>query len=416
MNLLFIHANYPAQFRNLAFAAGQRKKGNVVFLTKEDYPNKWPMEGVEVVTYKLPRAVRQDAHHYLKPTELAVLTGQAVTRALHDLMRGGFKPDVIIYHAGNGLGLFVKDLFPNAKCIGYFEWYFTPSTSRYLLPKFSFDLQLATNLRNLPILSELSSCDVAVVPTEWQKSQFPMEFHGKLQVIFDGIDLTFFSPDLSVRQQVLELPGFESGATAILEPQDLVLTYATRGMEPLRGFPQFMRMLPRLLGSFPELKVVIAGQDRAAYSYRSPGHGGSWKNTLMDELAGRGDVDLARIHFTGLLNYPRYRQLLQRSDLHCSFTRPYVMSWSVVEAAACAAPLALAEGPATAMMQSRSRCQIDLNGDPEQEARKLEGILAERLEERKQEALSGCSMGWVPMPDSLSIPHSLRAWQRLLIS
>ena len=31
---------------------------------------------------------------------------------------------VIISHGGNGLGLFIKDLVPDAIHIGYFEWYF----------------------------------------------------------------------------------------------------------------------------------------------------------------------------------------------------------------------------------------------------------------------------------------------------
>jgi len=39
-----------------------------------------------------------------------------------------------------------------------------------------------------------------------------------------------------------------------------------------------------------------------------------------------------RVHFTGLLTYPDYRQLLWRSTLHCYFTRPYVTSWSLFEA------------------------------------------------------------------------------------
>ena len=43
----------------------------------------------------------------------------------------------------------------------------------------------------MPILQELETCDLAVVPTEWQKKQFPSEYEKKLNVIFDGIDRIF---------------------------------------------------------------------------------------------------------------------------------------------------------------------------------------------------------------------------------
>ena len=53
-----------------------------------------------------------------------------------------------------------------------------------------------------------------------------------------------------------------------------------------------------------------------------------------------------RIHFTGLLTYAQYRQLLWRTDAHCSFSRPYLLSWSLFEALACAAPLVVSESTA----------------------------------------------------------------------
>ena len=64
-------------------------------------------------------------------------------------------------------------------------------------------------MRNLPILDELNSCDVGVVPTTWQKQQFPKEFHHKLQVIFDGIDMNFFKPEPSIDQTTINLEGEE---------------------------------------------------------------------------------------------------------------------------------------------------------------------------------------------------------------
>ena len=108
-------------------------------------------------------------------------------------------------------------------------------------------------------------------------------------------------------------------------------------MEPLRGFPEFMRAAAVAQQHFPELQVVVFGNDRSAYSYESPHPSGSWKDYMLEEL--NDELDLNRLHFTGLLNYGDLVQLFCRSDLHCYFTRPYVVSWGVYQAAACGARL-----------------------------------------------------------------------------
>ena len=101
-------------------------------------------------------------------------------------------------------------------------------------------------------------------------------------------------------------------------------------METLRGFPEFLKAAAHSLSEIPTLQVVIAGRDRRAYSYDAPSHAGSWKAKILEEL---GDFSgKERLHFTGLMPYIHYKQLLQRSNLHCYFTRPYVTSWSLFEA------------------------------------------------------------------------------------
>jgi len=141
-----------------------------------------------------------------------------------------------------------------------------------------------------------------------------------------------------------------------------LLSYATRGMEPLRGFPEFMRALPQLLQTFANLQVVIAGADRRAYSYDAPSHAGSWKEHLLAELGNFEGRE--RVYFTGLLTYDDYRNLLWRSTLHCYFTRPYVTSWSLFEAAACEAKLAVNASPATrGIAEDNSVLWLDLDAE-----------------------------------------------------
>ena len=162
----------------------------------------------------------------------------------------------------------------------------------------------------------------------------------RIQVIFDGVDQNFFCPSPAVRPLVLSC---DDGRTIHFTPDQLILSYGTRGMEPLRGFPEFMRAAAVAQQHFPALQVVVFGNDRSAYSYESPHPSGSWKQYMLEEL--KNDLDFDRLHFTGLLNYGELVQLFRRSNLHCYFTRPYVVSWGVFQAAACGSRLLVNDFP-----------------------------------------------------------------------
>ena len=154
----------------------------------------------------------------------------------------------------------------------------------------------------------------------------------------------------------------------------------TRGMEPIRGFPEFMRTVPKILGEDKNIRVIIAGRDRAAYSYQAPAEGGSWKQFMISELGNFEGKE--REHFTGLLNYNDYRLMLQRTDLHCYWTRPYVTSWSMFEAAACNSPLMVNKSGATSNIVVREQEieWVDIDEDTDIIARKM----IERLNKKKK--------------------------------
>ena len=402
MDIVFIHGNYPAQFRHLAAALGSSGAHRVIFLTAREDSASQPIDGVETRQLALHRTPSEATHHYLVATEEAVLKGQSVLRALHELVEEGMSPRLVISHAGMGLGLFVKDLLPKAVHIGFFEWFFRPETARWLLPRFELNEQLQTRMRNLPILDELNSCDVGIVPTSWQKQQFPKEFHHKLHVIFDGIDIDFFNPDSSIDKHTITLEGEELTAPLQLSPEQLVLSYATRGMETLRGFPEFLKAAAHSLSEIPTLQVVIAGRDRRAYSYDAPSHAGSWKAKILEEL---GDFSgKERLHFTGLMPYIHYKQLLQRSNLHCYFTRPYVTSWSLFEAAACGARLCVNQSPATENIVKDSESVTWVNLDNKTT---LNNTIVRALQNHGNKQRSS-------LKTDFALTNSLAQWQNLI--
>ena len=75
-----------------------------------------------MVRFEPHRKVGEKQHPYLGFTEEAILNGQAFARAAVQMKKEGYAPDVVVSHAGKGLGLYVGDVWPAAKRVGYFEW------------------------------------------------------------------------------------------------------------------------------------------------------------------------------------------------------------------------------------------------------------------------------------------------------
>ena len=47
------------------------------------------------------------------------------------------------------------------------------------------------------------------------------------------------------------------------------------------------------------------------------------------------DLDLSRLHFTGLISRPDMVAVMRASDAHVYLTVPFVLSWSLLDAMAC---------------------------------------------------------------------------------
>ena len=405
MNLLFIHGNFPGQFLDLAPFLAQHSAHRTVFLTESDNPQGLELPGVEIMRFIPHRQPAEGVHAYLRSSERAVLRGQAVLRAVVKLCEQGFTPDVAVVHGGEGFGLYLKTLLPKLRVISYMEWYFRPETSKYLFADFGINDSLAIQMRSWPILHELIEADSIVSPTDWQRQQFPMPWRDQIKVIFDGVNRRlFFPPRERSRPHICLKSGTNGIVTEIPESVPL-LTYATRGMEPLRGFPEFLRAAAFAQEQIKNLHVVVAGDDRIAYSYGSKHESGSWKRQLLEEL--EGQLDLTRLHFPGLINYGELRQLFHRSDLHCYFTRPYVISWGVFQAAATGSPLLVNRFPGVeSIFQDLQRVNfVDLDSQI-----KLNHQLVRAL----QMPISDYPMS--NLRNGLDLEHACCSWHNLILS
>ena len=97
---------------------------------------------------------------------------------------------------------------------------------------------------------------------------------------------------------------------------------------------------------------VVAGQDRMFYGGDQKIIGGE---SFKDWVLARDDYDLSRFAFVGLLPPERLAELFSISDLHVYWTVPFVLSWSLMNALACAAAVLASDTAPVAEMIEHGR-------------------------------------------------------------
>ena len=323
LKLLFIHQNYPGQYREILPRLSVGGQHRIGFLTQRETFAK--PGAVTVLRYKPEKFAAPDNHPYTSWFQKCNANGLGVMKACIAAARRGEKPDVIIGHAGWGELLFVKHVWPDVPVLGYFEYYFIAQGGLINFdPEFRSAPDIASRLdvRNAPNNVSLLNCDAGYTATEWQRQTFPNIFHSKIEVFHEGIRTDCLIPDHSSDLKV-EIAGVNFAKT------DELVTYVARNLEPARGFHILMRALPAIQDLRPEARVCIVGGDRASYGAKLR-EGESYRARLTEELGDR--VDWSRVHFLGRVPYANLISLLKLSRCHVYLTVPFIVSWSLLEA------------------------------------------------------------------------------------
>jgi len=298
MRILFVHQNFPGQYRHLA--AHYARNGHQVVGVGENknLRRQQAVPGVRLLGYDAPAGG-------------AVQRGRRVAAGAAHLRRNGFVPDAIFAHIGWGEAVFLKDVFPEARIVLYCEYFYRAAGGDMGFdPEFppTPEKQLRLRVMNAPLLMALDASDIGMAPTLWQQSRFPKVYRPGIRVIHDGIDTDRV------------MPG---------RPQEELITYVSLNLEPYRGFHTFMRAIPEIQRRRPRARIVIVGGDEVSYSPRLPS-GQTYRQQLLKELDGQ--IDLSRVRFMGRIPYSDYLALLRRSSVHAYLTYPFVLSWSLLEA------------------------------------------------------------------------------------
>ncbi len=109
MRILFVHQNFPAQYKFLApFLAAYPENEVIAFTMRKEEVE----ANFRIVRYTAKHSTTPNIHPWVSDLEAKVIRGDAAFRAALELRAEGFYPDVIIAHPGWGESLFLKEVWP----------------------------------------------------------------------------------------------------------------------------------------------------------------------------------------------------------------------------------------------------------------------------------------------------------------
>ena len=325
MNVLFIHQNFPGQFKFLAPALVQRGHHVTAMSMRKHSTDVW--QGVHLVNYAASRGSTEGVHPWVADLETKVVRGEACFRAALKMQAQGYVPDVIVAHPSWGESMFLKQVWPQARVGIYAEFFYHAQGADVGFdPEFPVvDPGDACRIQLMNVNNRLhfEMADAGISPTQWQASTFPESFRKKITVVHDGIDTDQLKPNPLIALQLAQ--GLK------LTRQDEVITFISRNLEPYRGYHMFMRALPEILKHRPHAHVLIIGGDGTSYGL-PPKDGGKWKDIFANEIRPLMSSDQQqRVHFLGRLDYQSFIGILQLTTVHVYLTYPFVLSWSLLE-------------------------------------------------------------------------------------
>ena len=321
--VLFVHNNFPAQFRHLAQSLVARGVRCGAFAQSQATEN---VPGIPAIKYALQRGTTLGILPLAVRAEADLLRASHVLRAAQRAQSQGFDPDLIIGHTGWGETTLLKEVWPDARQILYPEFFYA---SHGLdvgfdteFKAYTEEARLLAKAKNAVATLSLTDADALVCPTPFQASTFPKVFRQHIRIIHEGIDLA------AIRPGPAEPFALDDGR--VIAPGAPVITHVNNNMEPLRGLHIFARALPRLLAEVPDAQVLLIGRTGGhGYSGAAP-PGRSWTDVCFEGV----EIDSTRVHFLGRVPHERMLAALRLSTAHVYYYYPFVLSWSLAEAMA----------------------------------------------------------------------------------
>src|SRR5688572_23177725 len=175
--VLFVHNNFPAQFRALAETLVAR--GVPCLAVGQDHAGQVP--SVRMARYALPRGTTPGIYPLAVRAEADLIRGRSAYEAARALKLEGWDPQVIVGHPGWGEMTFLGDLFPQAKQIAFAEfWYhgrgYDVGFDTEFFPAADDEGAARVHAKNAVMALSYAAADAIVAPTEFQANALPAVF------------------------------------------------------------------------------------------------------------------------------------------------------------------------------------------------------------------------------------------------
>jgi len=339
--ILFMGVTLPGQFRHFVnHLAKQKENGELKYhltFLGLNLDDAFLKEHPEITHYRLdhgkeingnamerlfePGTDKTVSFHFIDNYRYAIEYYHHLSR-LRDKEK--LSPDLIICHELSGFSYFSRSVFPQSQLLLRRDIYHLPSLGTSQLPEQDLALsgvshrqrELHSKILNIFALATSYHSDKSLCATEFERDSYPEPYRSQTEVIFDGIDTDFYTPEFRVTRN-----PFKN-----LEESKYIV-FATRSLEPLRGLGQFLRAIPFVLDRYPDLKIVIVGNQTKCLYGSAPKSGKTWLQTYLDE------VEIPRENMVCLemlpINY--LTDLRNRASVNVYLTYDWVLSWSLFE-------------------------------------------------------------------------------------
>ena len=295
MKLLLVHQNFPGQFRDLGPALCDR--GHELKAIGSSQRPTDPR--IEVLRYEHKLGERSGIHPHSLEVDEWIHRSEKVANLAMGLKQRGWAPDVMLAHPGWGEALLLRQVFPSTPLVIWPELWLRPEHLGINPTEMTVGQMQYLRIKDWLVDGAMADAAVAVVPTKYQASTFPERWQHKIAVVHEGV------PEAMLNMTRLKQLTISKDVT--LDPSTPVVTFISRNLEPMRGFPTFMRALPTLLEKHPTVQIVIVGGDDVSYS-SAPGDGRSWRDLMMEELGGR--IDHNRVHILGRMPHDQLQNFI----------------------------------------------------------------------------------------------------------
>ena len=236
-----------------------------------------------MLRYEHKLGERSGVHPHSLEVDEWIHRSEQVANLAIALKRRGWAPDVMLAHPGWGEALLLRQVFQSTPLLIWPELWLRPEHMGVDPAALNVGQMQYLRIKDWLVDGAMADASVAIVPTKYQASTFPQRWRHKITVIHEGVPESMFQ--LPRLQQLTIAEGVTLG------PDVPVVTFISRNLEPMRGFPTFMRALPSLLANHPTVQVVIVGGDEVSYS-SAPGMDAAGETYYLRSWKGKLIVDV----------------------------------------------------------------------------------------------------------------------------